>query len=89
MQHRKEKSLRKKEAEKAKLELDRREQLRLKREELRALGLTTEEINNKLSDEPVQKTGFKFGGVMGSRLVDYGIMSSTSGSEDEADQVKA
>ena len=49
--------------------------------------MTEEEINAKLSDEPVQKTGFKFSGVMGGRLVDYGIMSSSS-SGDEADHTK-
>jgi len=49
--------------------------------------MTAEEINAKLPDEPVQKTGFKFSGVMGGRLVDYGIMSSSS-SGDEADQTK-
>ena len=33
--------------------------------------------------EPVEKTGFKFGMVMGKRLIDYGIMSSSSDSADE------
>ena len=45
--------------------------------------MAEEDIMTKLPEEPVQKTGFKFGAVMGKRLVDYGIMSSSSGSEEE------
>lgn len=44
--------------------------------------MSEEDILAKLPEEPVPTTGFKFGGVMGKRLIDYGIMSSTSGSEE-------
>lgn len=54
---------------------------------MRELGYTEDEINTKLPLEPVQETGFKFGGVMGKRLVDYGIMSSSSDSEAEDDSI--
>jgi len=50
-------------------------------------GYTDEDIDAKLPLEPVQKSGFKFGAVMGKRLVDYGIMSSSSDSEAEVEIV--
>ena len=37
--------------------------------------------------EPVPKTGFQFGAVMGKRLIDYGIMSSSTDSAAEDDTV--
>ena len=37
--------------------------------------------------EPVPKTGFNFGSVMGKRLIDYGIMSSSTDSAAEDDTV--
>ena len=50
---------------------------------MRELGYSEKEIDAKLPIEPVQKTGFQFGAVMGKRLIDYGIMSSSTDSEDE------
>ena len=47
------------------------------------MNYTEEEIDAKLPLEPVEKTGFKFGAVMGKRLIDYGIMSSSTDSEQE------
>ena len=58
-------------------------QIETKREELRIQGYPEDEIMAKYPEEPVQQSGFKFGAVMGSRLIDYGIMSSSSDSEDE------
>lgn len=49
--------------------------------------MTEDEIKSKLDEEQVPATGFKFGAVMGKRLIDYGIMSSTSGSEEELELV--
>ena len=80
---RKEKHKRKKQRELDKAENDRKAELETKREKMKELGYTDDEINTKLPLEPVQETGFKFGGVMGKRLVDYGIMSSSSDSEAE------
>ena len=81
--HRRNKRIRKKEDEVKQKEQERLDQLMKKREELRKLGIPEEEILAKLPEEPLPTTGFKFGGVMGKRLIDYGIMSSTSGSEEE------
>lgn len=52
---------------------------------MRKQGCSEEDINAKLPLEPVPKTGFSFGAVMGKRLIDYGIMSSStdSAAEDE------
>ena len=46
-------------------------------------GYTSDEINAKLPEEPIQKSGFQFGAVMGKRLIDYGILSSSSDSQQE------
>ena len=45
--------------------------------------MSEKDIDAKLPLEPVQKTGFQFGAVMGKRLIDYGIMSSSTDTEDE------
>lgn len=37
----------------------------------------------------MEKSGFKFGAVMGKRLVDYGLMSSSTDSEGEHDNEAA
>ena len=60
----------------------------MKRDALKGLGMTNEEIDAKLPLEPVPKTGFNFGAVMGKRLIDYGIMSSSTDS-DESDAYAA
>ena len=57
-----------------------------KRDELKRQGYTSEEIDAKLAEEPIQKSGFQFGAVMGKRLVDYGIMSSSSDSQEEVEE---
>ena len=40
--------------------------------------MSEEDIDAKLPEEPLPQQGFKFGAIMGSRLIDYGIMSSSS-----------
>ena len=62
---------------------ERLEQIEQKREDLRALGYPEEEVLAKHPVEPVQESGFRFGTVMGKRLIDYGIMSSSTDSEEE------
>ena len=50
---------------------------------MREMGYKEDEIDAKLPLEPVEQSGFKFGAVMGKRLVDYGIMSSSSDSDED------
>ena len=84
---RQEKRKRKEHRDWLKIENERKAKLIAKREEMRKNGCPEEDINAKLPMEPVPKTGFQFGAVMGKRLIDYGIMSSSTDSNAEDETV--